>query len=57
MDVAIGVGRAIVKKEFFAAFAIFVHLRIKLEIIPFLEEKRLFLREIASHLEGCLWHQ
>jgi hypothetical protein len=56
MDVAIGVGRAIVKKEFLTAFAVFVHLRVKFEIIPFLEIKRLFLREIAPHLKGCFRH-
>ncbi len=57
MNIAIGIGRSVVKQEFLATVAVLHHLFVKLLFIPFGEHLRLFLSEIPSHLKACFRHQ
>ena len=52
MDVAVGVGRAVVEYETRSAFRLLANLLVKLFLLPFLDPLRLAFGEVAAHREG-----
>ena len=56
MDVAIGIWRAIMKKIFIAAIAVFIHFFVKMHIFPMAKHLWFLVNEVGSHFEASTWH-
>jgi hypothetical protein len=54
MDVAVGVGRAVMQHEFGAAGGVLSQLFVEVDLVPIFENLRLALRQAGAHREFCL---
>jgi hypothetical protein len=55
MDVGVGVGRSVVKDKLLGAGAILTDQLVQLQLRPFLETRRLVLRQIRLLREAGFW--